>query len=236
MKQGFDDAYLRIQRVDIVALATRAGFESRECAFNLIGDPKDPRGFRGLADPQIHLMNELAHHIALAAIDGFSRLGHIAVRVRARCQHKRIPDGYDDRVGRCALQRGEGVDEARIDHAVDGGADSALVRGAVSRRTRPELRGKIGVVATDRDRDERCVAVARRLHGGKLGRHYVRRAGARTSCVDRRSIQTERQVGLQQIWPGLLAESTGYGFGVRTHTRGVTVSERDVPRVDERIE
>jgi hypothetical protein len=106
-------------------------------------------------------MHEPPNHVALGAIEEFSSFGPIAIRVRAGCHQQRIPDGYDRRSGGCVSQRGEGVDEVWISDGVDVGADRSLVRDAVLVRvqTLQKLVGNVDVIATDRDRDERVVAV-----------------------------------------------------------------------------
>jgi hypothetical protein len=161
MKQGRQPDCI-VLRVDVVALASSAGFQTFERAFNLIGDPEDPDSTRGLSDAQIHLLNEPADHIALAAVDICPRHGPIALRIVAGCHQQRISDGYDRRIGRCALQRLEGVDEVWIGDGVDARADEALPLGAVlfCVHTRQKLTGDVDVIATDGERDERAVAVA----------------------------------------------------------------------------
>jgi hypothetical protein len=106
-------------------------------------------------------MHESPNHVALGAIEGFSSLSLIALLVRAGCHQQRIPDGYDGRTGGCVSQRGEGVDEVWISDRVDVGADRTLVLGAVLFwvQTLRKLAGNVDVIATDRDRDERVVAV-----------------------------------------------------------------------------
>jgi hypothetical protein len=162
MKQGEERQRWRVvHRVDVVAPATGAGFGSFEHALNLVGDPGDLGGIRGLGDAQIHPLNEFADHRALATVDAHTRLGFIAIPVVGGCDQERITDGYYRRIGRCAAQRIESLEQVWIGDGVDVGSDRALVLGAVlcSVQTLPKLGGNVDVIATNRDRDERVVAV-----------------------------------------------------------------------------